>query len=155
MEPSKPSLNFFGKYCIAADTVDFSGKTRILDRICEFILGTKDYFETEHYVFVHGWLPVHTGAECAEIRQDWRSATKEDWRKARWTKWTEMYETCDRLPNKTIVCGHVPSFFANKFDPSRSAENADIFYSEGLTVIDAGTFTSGKVNVLVLEDRLI
>ena len=61
--------NIFGKYSIdpVNDTIDFSGKTRIIDRICEFIEKTVDYYETENYVFVHGWLPE--GALTPEDRQ--------------------------------------------------------------------------------------
>lgn len=73
--------DFFGKYFInpADDTIGFSVKTRIADRICEFIGETVDYFETEHYVFVHGWLPEN--ANPAEARQ---IASPEAWEKARW-----------------------------------------------------------------------
>lgn len=141
------SLNEFGE-------IDFSGKTRMLDRVENFILETKDYFETENYVFVHGWLPTMKMDGKPWILLRWREASKEEWTEARWTKWTEMYELCDRLSGKTIVCGHVPSFFANKFDASRESMDASVFYGNGLIVLDAGTFTSGKVNVLVLEENL-
>ena len=80
--------NFFGKYSIdpADDTVCFSGKSRMIDRVCEFIEETVNYFETDKYVFVHGWLPDK--AETPEIRQKVSDA---DWEKARWTKWTDKY----------------------------------------------------------------
>ena len=26
--------------------------------LCDFVDGMSDYYETEHYVFVHGWIPV-------------------------------------------------------------------------------------------------
>ena len=53
--------NFFGIRAIdpTTSTVDFTGKTRTVDRLCEFIDSTLDYFETEHYVFVHSWIPVN------------------------------------------------------------------------------------------------
>ena len=49
-------VDFFGKYFIdpADDTVDFSGKTSTVKRICDFIGETVNYFETDKYVFVHG-----------------------------------------------------------------------------------------------------
>ena len=148
---------FFGKYCLdpATDTIDFSGKTRILDRATDFINETKNYFETENYVFTHGWLPVSKTEKGFKIKENWRNCTTEDWKTARWTKWSEMYTECDRLSDKTIVCGHYPTLFANKFDPARPKDCADIFYGNGVTVIDGGTFTSGRVNVLVIEDNLV
>ena len=144
--------NFFGKYMIdpADDTLDLAGKTSTVDRICEFIGETTDYFETEHYVFVHGWLPQ--GGHTPEGR---RGASGEDWAAARWLKWTEHYDGSRPVGEKTLVCGHVPTFMAGKHDPSRPRGCADIFYGNGLIVMDAGTFDSQQINVLVLEDNLL
>ncbi len=141
--------DFFGKYFInpADDTIDFSGKTRTVDRICDFIGETVDYFETDKYVFVHGWLPEN--AVTPDSRQNADSAA---WETARWTKWTEKYLEGRPLKDKTLVCGHVPTFYANRFDCTRDKANADIFYGNGLIAIDAGTFDSKQLNVLVLED---
>lgn len=141
--------SFFGKYFIdpADDTIDFSGKTRTVDRLCEFIEETVDYYETEHYVFVHGWLP-----ENGETEGSRQSAGSAAWEKARWTKWTEKYTGQRPLADKTLICGHMPTFFANAFDPSRKENNAEIFYGNGMIAIDAGTYDSGQINVLILED---
>ena len=49
----------------------------------------------------------------------------------------------------------MPTFFAKKFDIERDNNNSDIFWGNGLIAIDAGTFDSKRVNVLVLEDRLV
>lgn len=142
--------DFFGKYFInpADDTIDFSGKTRIVDRICEFIEETVDYYETEHYVFVHGWLPEN--AETPEARQTIR---KEAWEKVRWVKWNEKYCGPRPLADKTLVCGHVPTVYAKAFDPSRDQNSYDIFYGNGMIAIDAGTADTKQVNVLVLEEE--
>ena len=141
--------SFFGKYFIdpADDTIDFSGKTRIVDRVCEFIEETVDYYETEHFVFVHGWLPENCETEAA--RQNAGSAA---WEKARWTKWTEKYTGQRPLADKTLICGHMPTFFASAFDSTRKENAADIFYGNGMIAIDAGTYDSRQINVLLLED---
>lgn len=133
--------NIFGKYCVdpVDDTIDFSGKTRITDRMCQFIEETVDYYETGDYVFVHGWLPEH--GESAEARA---KATPQAWETARWTRWTEQYHGVRPLADKTLICGHVPTFCAP------GVQGSDIFYGEGLIAIDAGTYDSKKVNVLVL-----
>lgn len=141
--------DFFGKYSIdpADDSIDFSGKSRMLDRVCEFIDSTVNYYETEMYVFVHGWLP--DGADTPEKR---KAASDEAWAKARWVKWIEKYTGERPLEGKTLVCGHVPTFFAKQFFPDRPLKCSDIFYGNGLIAIDAGTFDTKQVNVLVIEE---
>lgn len=140
--------NFFGKYFINPidDTIDFSGKTRTVDRICEFIGETVNYFETENYVFVHGWLPQN--GKSAEARAKF---SDEAWKEARWIKWTEKYTGERPLADKILICGHVPTFYANVFDSNRTANSFTIFYGNGIIAIDAGTADTKKVNVLVLE----
>lgn len=148
---------FFGKYALDTENnkVDFSGQTGNLNRVCEFFDELQDYFETKNYIFTHGWLPTAENESGFAVLDDWRNASPNEWEKARWKKWNEMYEICDRVADKTIVCGHVPTFYASKFDKSRTPEDSSVFYGEGVTVIDAGTFTSGRTNVLVIEDELI
>lgn len=140
--------SFFGKYSIdpVDDSIDFSGKTRIVDRICEFIEETVDYYETENYVFVHGWLPENS--LTPEGRQ---KAVPEAWEKARWVRWNERYVGLRPLADKTLVLGHVPTFYANALDPSRNKNSYEIFYGNGIIAIDAGTADTKQVNVLVLE----
>ena len=44
-----------------------------------------DYYETAHYVFVHGWIPcIQERDGSYSHRSDWREATPEEWRRARW-----------------------------------------------------------------------
>ena len=128
----------------------FSGKNRTVDRICEFIEGTVDYYETENYVFVHGWIPEN--ALTPESRLD---ATAEDWIEARWTRWNERYDGLRPLADKTLVCGHMPTFCAFAFDPCRNLRCYDVFRGYGFIAIDAGTADTQQVNVLVLEDRIL
>lgn len=147
----------FGKYALDPITneIDFSGRTGIVDRVTEFIMGTKTHFETESYVFTHGWMPVKKIGERAVIDPAWRNADEEAWRDARWTQWTKMYPICDRLENKTIVCGHMPSFYAYEIDEKRGEEDYSIYYGDGVIAVDSGSATSGRVNVLMVDDNLI
>ncbi len=144
--------DFFGKYSIDPidDTIDFSSKTRMVDRVCDFIDETVNYFETENHVFVHGWIP-----EKAETPEQRVNTLNEAWGNARWLKWTEKYNGSRPLIDKILVCGHVPTFYASKFDKSRVEKNYEIFYGNGIIAIDAGTFDTKQVNVLVLDDNLI
>lgn len=140
---------FFGKYAInpTDSTVDFSGKTRMIDRLCEFIDETLNFYETEHYVFVHGWLPEGKAEQYAD-------ASDSAWEAARWVKWSQKYKGKNPLPHKTLVCGHMPTnLVQSPYVPKQ--EKPDIFYGNALIAIDAGTFDSRQINVLVLEDELI
>ena len=131
----------------ADDTIDFSGKTRIADRLCEFIEGTVDYYETQSHVFVHGWLPEKALTPGARQR-----AGREAWEKARWVKWTERYTGRHPLPDKTLVVGHMPTFYARAHEDWEN--NCDIFYGNGLIALDAGTAETKRINVLVIETGL-
>ena len=140
--------DLFGKYVVdpASDTLDLEGKTGTVDRMCDFIGQTVDHFETEGYFFVHGWVPegCQTAAQC-------RAATPKQWAMARWTRWSDAYDLTPPLRDKTLVCGHMPTFFAKMIDPSRPAHCDDIFYGNGMIAIDGATHSYGRVNVLVLE----
>lgn len=148
-------LELFGPYSVVGrDMVDFSGKNRQVYRICDVIEEMRDYFETEHYIFVHGWLPIVKFQYPAPPLPDWRNAGEEAWTEARWTKWTDVYPAV-APDGKTVVCGHVPCQYAELFDKSRTEEDPSIFYGDGMIAIDGGTYTSHQVNVLVLEDELL
>lgn len=122
-------------------SVDFSGKTKIVDRLCRFIRSTVDYYETERYLFIHGWLP-----------EKGTSATARDWEKARCASWVRHYNGQPPLPGKTLICGHVPTFCADFLNITPETEGDTAFYGNGLIAIDAGTMDSKKINVLVLEE---
>ncbi len=144
--------NFFGKYAVSPGdaTIDFSGKTRIVDRLCDFMENTVDYFETKNYVFVHGWLPL-----AAKTLQDRKEVSKQLWKKARWEGWHQHYQNKAPLPDKILVCGHIPTSYAARFDLKRAPADYGIFYGCGLIAVDACTAVSGRINVLVVEDELL
>ena len=148
---------FFGKDAISGEenTVDFSGKTRVMDRITNLLSGMLPFYETKHHVFVHGWLPIRFGAAGPEVHPDWRNVSEGDWKDARFLEWQQAYAKGLTLPEKTIVCGHRPAAMGHLFDGSRFPDDETPFYGEGMIAIDACTFRSGKVNVLVLEDELL
>ena len=141
--------NFFGKYSIdpLTDTIDFSGKNRTVDRICDFIYETIDYYETDKYLFVHGWVPNG----CTSAKEA-KAAPSGVWIQARETRWTTKYEGENPLSDKTLVCGHMPTFYANHFDPARRLGSTEIFFGNGLIAIDGATYDTKKVNVLVLDE---
>lgn len=115
-----------------------------------------DYYETKHYIFVHGWIPIVEN--CYLYDSDWRTARKEHWEKARWTNPVEMFRYEIYEPNKTIVCGHWHcSALWHELNPNQYEEfgdkaNFEPFITKNMIAIDACTTYSHKVNVVVLED---
>ena len=115
-----------------------------------------DYYETKHYIFVHGWIPIIEN--CYLYDSNWRTARKERWEKARWTNPVEMYRYEIYEPNKTIVCGHWHcSALWHEQNPDEYEEfgdkaNFEPFITKNMIAIDACTTYSHKVNVVVLED---
>ena len=115
-----------------------------------------DYYETTHYIFVHGWIPIVEN--CYLYDSNWRTARKERWEKARWANPVEMYRYEIYEPNKTIVCGHWHcSALWHEQNPDVYEEfgdkaNFEPFITKNMIAIDACTTYSHKVNVIVLED---
>lgn len=156
---SKASETFremFGEGCLdeERETVDFSSDPPLKERLISHIDSCLNYYETESYIFTHSWLPFEEKDGKLIILEDLSQADYEKWHLARKTKWTDAYYSSDR-PKKTIVCGHYPTFYAYKVDPLRKSDDCSVYSGEGLIAIDAGTDSSGKLNVLVLEDRLL
>lgn len=112
-----------------------------------------DFYETEKYIFVHGWIPNNMKSPDHQ----WRRATKNQWEKARWDNGMERAMKGHIEPGKIIVCGHYhTSWGHNKQDETPEwGPRADFspYYDKGIIAIDACTAYTGKVNVLVIEDE--
>ena len=121
-----------------------------------------DYFETEHYILVHGWIPCtpislsSTEKEYVPI-PDWRNASKELWDKARWINGMEAAHGGIVEPGKTILCGHWHCSFGHAHyahDGSEFENDANFtpYRANGIIALDACTAFSEKVNCIVIED---
>ncbi|MBQ9117336.1 MAG: metallophosphoesterase [Clostridia bacterium] len=121
-----------------------------------FLDGLYDYFETEHYIFAHGWLPIEPQGEdgIPSLAPDWRYATPAMWHGAVWTEWNKVYPYRPMPQGKTIIVGHRGTDHASAFDPERPKGCSEPFFGEGMIAIDALTVVSGRVNILVLEDEI-
>lgn len=126
-----------------------------------------DYFETKNYIFVHSWIPLirevipnkHEGQVYQRrVNPDWRKSPMSEWLEARWENPYE-YAHQGLLPDKTIVFGHRNTSWPRaKYEGQQEyGPTADFspYYGEGYIGIDACTATTGKVNVLVLEDEFM
>ena len=114
-----------------------------------------DYYETEHYIFVHGWIPCIYEDGTFSYVEDWRNASKEEWESARWYNGMEAAQTC--MEDKTILCGHWHASYGHfKFEHKGSEFGPDAdfspFYGNRIIALDACTALSRKVNVIVMED---
>lgn len=158
-----------------------AGGGRTFDECCivtdgrfkAFVNKMVDYFETENYIFVHGWIPVkvkdglpmyYRRNRKLAFNPDWRYAHASEWEQARWLNGIDMALDGFIEPNKTIVCGHWHCSYGHHLKSIKTEnwisefdEDAcfDPFYDNGIIAIDACTAHTGKVNVLVLEDNFI
>lgn len=148
-------MDFFGRYAVdELGRVRLTGKMQLAYELRSFVASMLDYYETEHYVFTHGWLPLVPGDNLSRIRPDWRTAGDHAWHYARFLEWQLLYSTPSRLPDKTIVCGHRATRYGHFFDPGRDQNDAGIFCGQGVIAIDGCTVLTGKVNVLVVEEDI-
>lgn len=143
---------FFGKNAI--DENGFIYKDLFIEpKLLAFTGSMVDYFETENYIFTHGWLPVFNEDDIAERR--WENSSERMWKSARFTEWYKAYRDGLTVPGKIIVCGHRSARYGRMFDETRKDDDYGIFYGDGVIVLDATTVQSGRINVLVVEDELI
>jgi len=119
-----------------------------------------DYFETQKYVFVHGWLPCvfEESADGSLNHADWRNASEREWQAARWENGMLMAYNGFIEKGKTVVCGHYHASYGHARIERSSpefGEGADFspYYGTGIIAIDGCTSYSGRVNVIVLSDE--
>lgn len=122
----------------------------------KIIPAMRDYYETDHYIFVHGWIPCNVSEEGYSFMENWRTAGVEEWEKARWYNGMDAAQTVT-VEGKTIVCGHWhTSYGHSKFENKGSEFGTDAdfspYYGKGIIAIDACTAHSGTVNCIVVED---
>lgn len=114
-----------------------------------------NYYESEHYIFVHGWIPsTYSGGNLAPYTA-WRRAGIAEWEDARWINGIDAAQTCPE--EKTILCGHWHTSYGHARYEKKGSEfdsDADFspYYGPGIIALDACTAYSGKINVIVLED---
>ena len=144
---------------------DFVFKAKQTDFIKNLIPASVNYFETKNYIFVHGWIPCNRdriyGLNQYTFKPDWRKASDEEWKNARWINGMEAGVFSDVIEDgKTIVCGHWHTSYGHskihrkctEFGPDAIFEP---FNDKGIMALDACTAHSGFVNCVVIEDDLL
>lgn len=137
----------------------------------EYFACLRNYFATEHYIFVHGWLPYYDG-EDNKLHYS-LDASHDDWKSARWQcgfyEW--FYQMRDEkefgievADTRTVVCGHWHSSYAHaRFHgageefPAKHCSwkkhcHFEPFADDRIIGIDACTAYTRKVNVLVIDE---
>jgi len=139
-----------------AHCFDFAAAARRTPYYRQILPAMRDYYETAHYLFVHGWIPCTPGPDGVFLRRgDWREAPPEDWRQARWINGMDAARSCRE--EKTILCGHWHCSYGHAVYEKRGSQfgmDADFspYRAPGVIALDACTAYSGQLNVLVLED---
>ncbi|MBP5666455.1 MAG: metallophosphoesterase [Clostridia bacterium] len=136
------------------------GFTEFLERV------PVPFFETEHYVFTHGFIPTD---RKKYYRDDWRDATEREWRGAASTgdgmKLSMLHGI--RVPGKIVVFGHYSAarcFLMQNASPDDWAKRiyTDVssvppegfrpFFGDSFIALDQSVNKTGFVNCVVLTD---
>ena len=137
---------------------DFAEAARNTPYYTEIIPAMLDYYETAHYVFVHGWIPCYPeGRFRFSMSDNWRNSNLPQWTAARWVNCSDAANAGVIVENKTVICGHWHCSYGHSQYEQKCSEfgpDADFtpYYAPGIIALDACTAHSGKVNVIVLED---
>ena len=122
-----------------------------LKKYYKLINNCLNYYELNNYIFVHGWIPqVRSYENVLKCNDDC-------WKVARWSNGMEWWYNGWKLKDKTIVCGHWHTSFANyKYHHRGSGEfekdsDFGIFKDSGIIALDACTAFSHKCNILTLD----
>lgn len=146
---------FFGESCIDRHgRIDLSESLCYLERLKSFIGSMYDFFETEHHIFTHAWLPIVEKDGKDILYPDKYHAPNFRWQEARYTEWFTAYEQGLTVENKTIVCGHRASYNAYRIDPSRVKEDFSMYCAPGIVALDSATIRTKNINVYVTNDSL-
>ena len=135
---------------------DFAEAAQNTPYFQQIIPAMVDWYETEHYIFVHGWIPcIQERDGSFSHRSDWREATPEEWRWARWCNGMDAAQACTE--EKTILCGHWHSSYGHVRYENKGSEfgsDADFspYYGRGVIALDACTAFSRNVNIIILDD---
>lgn len=121
-----------------------------------------DYYETDNYIFVHGWIPcieeAYIGREKKYIYwKSWRNAQRQNWDRARWINGMAAHKWGVKEESKTIVCGHFHTSWGHSVIEGKCSEfgsDADFspYYSDGIIAIDACTSYTKRVNCIIISD---
>ena len=112
------------------------------------------YFETEHYIFTHGFVPMMYFTRGVELNDFGES----EWEEASWSNTPDDIRTLDLMKvgtHKTIVFGHWRAKELNeKFADKWEEKDGEIYVDKERKLIglDTTTALSYKVGCVMIED---
>lgn len=120
------------------------------------------YFETDNYIFVHGWIPCNINNSFnmdVEYNENWRDATGDEFKNAIWLNGMNMWSKNIREKGKTIICGHYHTTWGHYNLHNEGIEypeeNKELYFKpfidDGIIAIDGCTAYSGIVNIITLD----
>ena len=135
--------------------IDYVSKSSVTD----WLLNRPFYFETENYVFVHGFLPFDWH-KTKFITQDFAEVSREVWEEACWSKTPTMIEAFKTFYpkglKKWVVFGHWHTYALRTcFEPVINRETCNSMWKyEKLKLIglDNCTVLTHKIEMLVIDD---
>lgn len=159
VDPCYIEILFDAEYNNFKKKIDSTGLQDVVNNM-------KDYYEGNHYIFVHGWIPSCEKNDKPTYDPSWRNATENEWKLARWDNGMAMAENGVIEPNKTIVCGHWHCSWGNKKLNPELEEYPDLkvpgweksfvpYQNKGIIAVDTCTVYTHKVNVLKLTEEEI
>ncbi len=133
--------------------------------IIDFFYDMKDYYETNKYIFTHGFIPIDKDNMTYKV--DWRASSTKEFEDARWLNGIEMslkYSIGEK--DKKIVVGHFHTSYGHvrkEFESKTPKEyielefkenaNFEIYEDINIYALDACTHYTKKINILILEDE--
>lgn len=129
----------------------------------KIIPAMRDYFETDNYIFVHGWVPCESVKYGRNEKRyfpmigDWRGASASEWELARWHNGMAAWKCGVVEEGKTIVCGHFHTSWGHSVIDGKCTEwgpDADFspYIKKGIIALDGATAFTKNVNCVVIDD---
>lgn len=130
---------------------------------------SRDYFELNNYIFVHGFIPLNK----RKYDEGWRTYPSEKWSSARKTGAVRVILTEHIIvPEKTVVCGHVGAYIGHVIDNNpgikpnspefkkivskitreKPHEYYETYIGKSVIGLDANAYDTGFMNCIVIEE---
>jgi predicted MPP superfamily phosphohydrolase len=140
----------------------------VKELIMPFLNKFVNYFETEHYIFVHSFIALecldnlpkyYVKNRAFKFDPNWRNADNDTWELARWGNPFKLAGVGLNQTSKVILHGHWHNSWPRSYYDGQPecGEEADFspYYGNNCIGLDACTVVSNTCNVLVLEDDLL
>jgi len=147
---------------VESDPDEFTARMEETPFLGEIIPKMLDYYETDNYIFVHGWIPCYeeryrSGEKIYYKATKWRVSSEFQWARARWYNGMAAAKCGVTEKGKTIVCGHFRTAWGHSVIEGKGddyGEGADFspYINDGIIALDSCVSFSKKLNCIIIED---